>query len=150
VNPSFPHAFFNTVLVLEELDAEFGKVLANNNKPDAKITIIWAGGIVGVRLGARDTKTKKGVTGDIDYLYHTKTTEDEKKWFLEAIKTVVANHPQKLHQKTLPISNSLEFGNPTERIKEWVKLSDASNDPSVFDGKHLEAKDGDMLYMLYG
>jgi hypothetical protein len=135
--------------VLADLDVEFAKVAAANGKPATKITIIWAGGITGVRLGSRG---RNGKTGDIDFLYHTKTTADEKKWFFEAISTVVAKPEHDLPSKPPPITNSLELNSkspiPATRLAEWSLRSDA--EPAAYEGKSFIAKDGDMLFQLYG
>jgi hypothetical protein len=102
-----------------------------------------------VRLGSRG---RNGKTGDIDFLYHTKTTADEKKWFFQAITTVIALPEHKLPSKPIPITNSLELSSkgtiPATRLQEWSRLSD--KEPAAFAGNSFEAKDGDILFQLYG
>lgn len=132
--------------VLEQLDTEFGDLLGADAGKE-KVTIIWAGGISGIHLGSRG---KKGATGDIDFLYHTKTSTALRAKFKTAIETTIKKNPDTLNQKHLPISNSLEFKAPEARLKKWSALADASTEPVAWEGKHIKAVDGDWLFQLFG
>jgi hypothetical protein len=132
--------------VLKQLDAELGKLLGSNAGKE-QVTIIWAGGISGVHVGSRG---KNGKTGDIDFLYHTKTSAALRATFLKAIEATIKKNPTKLNQKHLPISNSLEFRAPDARLQKWSALSDSNKEGAAWKGQNLIAVDGDWLYQVYG
>ena len=120
-----------------------------NGAPNTKITIIWAGGMTGIRYKSRGANSK---TADIDFLYHTKTSANERTWFFEAVKIAAANPANGPAMVPPPITNSMEQNSrapiPQGRINEWSKQSDS--EAAAYAGKHFEAKDGYMLFQLYG
>ncbi|KAF2707531.1 hypothetical protein K504DRAFT_535182 [Pleomassaria siparia CBS 279.74] len=67
----------------------------------------------------------------------------------KAIDTVIQNKPEFRNQKKLPISNSMENKASAERLKEWSKLSDSSDEPVAFQGKHFKGLDGDWLLEIF-
>ncbi|PVI04777.1 hypothetical protein DM02DRAFT_611157 [Periconia macrospinosa] len=132
--------------VLKKLDENFGKILGDKAGKE-QVTIIWAGGISGVRLGSRG---KKGKTGDIDFAYHTKTSEELRAAFKTAIEQTTKEFDGTLNQKQLPISNSLEFRASQEKMQMWTDKAEKNNGPVAFDGKNFKAIDGDWLIQVFG